>query len=58
MTRENERGETKAGIVGGMESCRMRGASLMKYGLLAEELACVPHPADVAGVFARGKNEF
>lgn len=56
MTRASERGETKAGIVGGMESCRMRGASLMKYGLLAEEL--VFRVADVAGVFARGKNEF
>jgi len=41
-TRRERDGQTKAGIVGGMESCRMREASLMKYGLLAEEPARVP----------------
>jgi len=48
---------TQAGIVGGMESCRMREASLMKYGLLAEELACVPR-CWYGWRSARRRNEF
>lgn len=51
------RGTTQAGIVGGMESCRMREASLMKYGLLAEELACVPR-CWYGWRSARRRNEF
>lgn len=51
------RGTMQAGIVGGMESCRMREASLMKYGLLAEELACVPR-CWYGWRSARRRNEF
>lgn len=51
------RGTSQAGIVGGMESCRMREASLMKYGLLAEELACVPR-CRYGWRSARRRNEF
>lgn len=52
-----EEGRRQAGIVGGMESCRMREASLMKYGLLAEELACVPRCC-YGWRSARRRNEF